>query len=145
MNKAIAPYVRQPIAFLPYDPALPEVAAQTESLIRTKIPNAEFEHIGSTAILNMPGKNIINVQLLCEEDQYQQNVSALESLGFIPISSNMIEPQYHPIEVASLIYKGKPYNVHVLLTAKGSEYHVNAVFFRDYIASHPDEKEQYAK
>lgn len=139
----IRPYTIKSIQFLPYDASINTIVEDVIDLIASKITDAQFEHIGSTAILDMPGKNVINIQLLTERNHYEKNIENLHQLGFIK-NPTPLKGSLEPLCVATVVYKTIEYNVHILLTPKNSEYHHNAVFFRDYLTSHPLEAERYA-
>lgn len=140
----IIPYVAQPIQYLPFDSTIDAVVAGIVKIVKQKIQNAQFEHIGSTAIPTMPGKNIINLQLLTERDDYADRLAVLYQLDFVPSNSCLVDMDQEPVCVATVTYKGKQYAVHILLTPAGSAYNKNAVFFRDYLINHPDLAHEYA-
>lgn len=140
----IEPYVVKPVEYLPYDPLLPRVVDVVVTFIQRALPEARFEHIGSTAIPQMPGKNSINLQLLISQEHYQDRIAILKRLGFVPSPSPLVRDA-EPVLVASVRYKSLPYSVHILLTPPNSPYHRSAVLFRDYLLSHPSVAKEYAK
>lgn len=138
-------YIPIPIQFLPADPGSTDVVAEIVKIVQQKIQNAQFEHIGSTAIPGMPGKNIINLQLLTKREDYAERLGVLQELGFIPSNSPLVDVVQEPVCVATVAFEGKQYTVHILLTPQGSPYHKNAVFFRDYLIAHPAVSKEYAQ
>lgn len=141
----ILPYKLQPIEYLPYDANLPKVAELVSRIIIEQIPGARSEHIGSTAVVGMPGKNIINLVIPSNREQFAPRLQLLERLRFGVSPLNKPEPSYRPLRVASVEYRSKMYNVHVHLIVDGSDDLTGARFFRDYLIQNPHQQTIYAK
>ncbi len=140
----ITPYIFKPIEFLPADPAVAEAAEALQLLIVDLDPNVFVEHIGSTAVPGMPGKNSINLLLLIESKRFADFLNNLESIGFHadPI---IIEPAHRPRRIGTFAHGGKDHSIHVHLTEPESDDHQNAVFFRQYLTDHPELQKEYAE
>ena len=78
----IRPYERLPAAFHPWDPATGEVARDVARLIASACPGAVAEHIGSSAVPGLPGKNIVDLGIEADPDEIPAMSEALLSLGF---------------------------------------------------------------
>jgi dephospho-CoA kinase len=143
MMYTIHPYEIADLKLEPADPLIPTVIIGLQQLMQNQLIDVLIEHIGSTAVPDMPGRNSINLQLLIEQDRFNQVVKQLEGLGFA--SHPFVSDQEHPVRVGKLFHNNKPYSIHLLLTEPGSPYHQNAVFFRDYLRSHSDVQEAYAE
>ncbi|MEI6477810.1 MAG: GrpB family protein [bacterium] len=140
----ILPYHLPEVLYLPYDDQLPRVAEMLEMAIKAALPDLEVDHIGSTSIPGMPGKNSLNLVVLCSRDRFPAVLKLLEDLGFQnhPFKH---EPADRPLKVGSIEHGGKLYGIHVHVLEKDSDNHRNSLFFRDYLRSHPDEAKQYAE
>ncbi len=141
----ILPYQLKPIQFLPYDVNLSKVAELVSRIIIEQIPGARPEHIGSTAVVGMPGKNIINLVIPSGLDQFEARLQVLSKIGFQESPLNKSEPSYRPLRVASIKYQNKIYNIHVHLIVEGSDDLAGARFFRNYLIEHPQEQKRYAE
>ena len=75
------PYVEPPLAFLPYDPAVFEAAEAAASAIREVVGDAPVEHVGSTAVPGLPGKNSVNLLIPVEPERIPDILLMLEALG----------------------------------------------------------------
>ena len=64
----IRPYERQPAAFHPSDPATQEVAREVARLVASACSIAVVEHIGSTAVPGLPGKNFVDLGIEADPD-----------------------------------------------------------------------------
>lgn len=139
----IYPYEMQPLVFEPADPHIPDVFAYLCQFLQEQMDNIQLEHVGSTAIAEMPGKNSLNLQLLVSRARFEEVLATLTQLGFG--EHPYITDTEHPVRVGRVHHQDKPYSVHILITEPGSQYHQNALFFRDYLREHPEAKEAYAE
>ncbi|MBU6389871.1 GrpB family protein [Patescibacteria group bacterium] len=141
----VEPYELRGLAYHPYDPELPAVFSRAHNLLMASrpVPWQAVEHIGSTAVPNLDGKNILNILVAAEPGRLSEAVAALERLGFTehPYKN---EPPERPLRVAGLRHQNRLYDLHLHLTEAGSPDHQNALFFRDYLRAHPEAREEYA-
>jgi GrpB-like predicted nucleotidyltransferase (UPF0157 family) len=80
----IGRYVRVPVEVHEADPRAPEAASCLIALIATKWPGTPAEHVGSSAVAGLAGKNTIDL-LLADEPAH------------IPaITQNLLEPGFQP-------------------------------------------------
>ena len=77
----IRPYERQPAAFHPWDPATRDVAREVARLVASACSIAIVEHIGSTAVPGMPGKNFVDLGIEARPDDIPAVSEAILSLG----------------------------------------------------------------
>ncbi|MBR9691904.1 GrpB family protein, partial [Candidatus Woesearchaeota archaeon] len=101
-------------------------------------------HIGSTAIPEMPGKNIIDVLIPCETGDFNRILARLDSVGFQKNPYPHVPPE-RPLSVGAIQYESKKYNVHVTLVQQDSDLHKNNLFFREYLKTHEELAQEYAK
>ena len=80
----IGHYRRLPVQVHPADPHAPEVARRLIALIASRWPATPAEHIGSTAVPGLAGKNIIDLLLAAPPAHIPAITQALGELGFQP-------------------------------------------------------------
>jgi GrpB-like predicted nucleotidyltransferase (UPF0157 family) len=80
----IGRYRRVPVQVHQADPHAPEAARRLIALIATRWPATPAEHIGSTAVPDLAGKNIIDLLLATPPQQLPALTQALGELGFQP-------------------------------------------------------------
>jgi GrpB-like predicted nucleotidyltransferase (UPF0157 family) len=141
--KAIGNYELIDSCYHAYDENAPLVFQTIRQIVAEKIPKAELEHTGSTAI-GIAGKNIIDALLIFEGAEFAEVLIKLEEAGF-QISPFQNIPEDRPLRVGSIVYQNKRWLIHLHLTMRGSADHKNILFFRDYLHAHAEAAEQYAK
>jgi GrpB-like predicted nucleotidyltransferase (UPF0157 family) len=105
-------YNPPPVACHPYDPQAPEVASLLNDLIRSRLPDVEVEHIGSTSVSGCAGKGFIDLMVLYREGSLEEAKAGLAALGFQRQSSRDPFPEDRPMRVGSFTYKRNEYQVH---------------------------------
>jgi GrpB-like predicted nucleotidyltransferase (UPF0157 family) len=78
----IGPYRRAPVQVHQADPHAPKVARRLSELIATRWPGTPAEHVGSSAVPELPGKGIIDLLLPAEPADLPAITQALLELGF---------------------------------------------------------------
>ncbi|EON97100.1 hypothetical protein UCRPA7_7388 [Phaeoacremonium minimum UCRPA7] len=122
------------------DPSWPAAYAEVEARIRAALGAdglVSVSHVGSTSVAGLPAKPVIDVDLVVpdptREDAY---VPQLEAAGFLFI---LREPNWHQHRFFGL---ETPYaNLHVF--GPGCAETVRHRIFRDWIASHEDDRAKY--
>jgi len=140
----IEPYILKEIEFLPYDEVLERVAEQIMEIIRAAIPSATPEHIGSTGA-RIAGKNSINIIIPSDLDHYPSRLRGLGDLGFQESPLGKPEPATRPLRVGTVRRAERPHNIHVHLVVEYSDDYYNAIFFREYLKSHPEAAAEYVQ
>jgi GrpB-like predicted nucleotidyltransferase (UPF0157 family) len=110
----------------------------------TKLETKRIEHIGSTAIKDMVAKPIIDILIGIEDITHIVNnmMKALQSIGFLPLR---VERQGE-IVLAKFIddtYKVKTHYIHLVDYDK--ELWKNLIFFRDYLNTIDEARDEYKK
>lgn len=126
--------MERPVVVTDYDPQWPimyeEEKAQILSVIGGKI--LAIEHIGSTAVLGLGGKPIIDIMVGVRRISDAKGcIEPLATIGY---------------EYVSLRYfrKGPPEkHRHLHTTELGSEFWISHILFRDYLRAHPELAEEY--
>lgn len=102
----------------------------------------KFEHVGSTAVVGLGGREIIDILVLVEKNLMQNLVDLLVSNGFKYNSLASIPPK--KLFVSGFFeYKNRSFHVHIHITFAGSNEHLSKILFRDYLRKHPDEAKIY--
>ncbi|MEU8112694.1 GrpB family protein [Micromonospora sp. NPDC048947] len=118
--------------------------AQRFVALRTSIVEAlgdlalAVEHVGSTAVPGLAAKPIIDIDLVVEDTAEEAAyLPALERLGYRLV---LREPWWHGHRM--LVSPGEDVNLHVW--PPGAPEPVRHRLFRDWLRSHPHDRERYA-
>jgi dephospho-CoA kinase len=133
-------YKEPPFGFFPPDPTLFEVAAELMRELNRILTAAQIQHIGSTSIPGMPGKNSINILIATEKGDFSSVLTSLEAEG-AALHPYKQDPEDRPVRVGG--YKGRAVHLHVV--ERGSKNHLRAVFFGDYLKKNPEVAKEYAE
>jgi GrpB-like predicted nucleotidyltransferase (UPF0157 family) len=109
-----------PVACYPYDSLAPQIARILSDLIRSVMPKAEVEHIGSTSVPGCAGKGNIDLMVLYSDGALEATKAGLAALGFQPQTSRDPFPEDRPMRVGSFTYGGREYPIHAHVIAINS-------------------------
>ena len=130
-----------PIILVDYDPSWPE----RFQLIRRQIAGAlgsaaaAIEHVGSTAVPDLPAKPIIDIDVLLKtESDFAAVIDCLAKLGYVH-RGNLGIPER---EVFATPVRDVPH--HLYVCPAGSRTFQEHMAFRNYLRSHPREAREYA-
>lgn len=116
-------YIRYEVpaeAFRPYDPRSPEVARRVIDLIQERMPDAEVEHIGSTAIPGCAGKGVIDLMLLYQPGRLAAGRETLDGMGFQRHTLPGAFPEERPVRIGTIEHDGDVFRLHVHVIAADS-------------------------
>jgi GrpB-like predicted nucleotidyltransferase (UPF0157 family) len=139
----IGPYRRAPVEVHLADPHAPEVARRLIELIATTWPGTPAEHVGSSAVPELPGKGIIDLLLPAEPADIPAITQALLELGFqhqIPA----VFPASRPMLWGAFRHGTTDYRVHVHVVPASSPEVTAMRGFRDALRSDPILRRRYA-
>jgi GrpB-like predicted nucleotidyltransferase (UPF0157 family) len=139
----IGPYRRAPVEVHQADPHAPEVARRLIELIATRWPGTPAEHVGSSAVPELPGKGIIDLLLPAEPADLPAIIQALLELGFqhqIP----MVFPASRPMLWGAFRHGPTDYRVHVHVVPASSPEVTALRGFRDALRADPLLRRRYA-
>lgn len=130
-----------------YDPRWPGLFEVEARALRDALPEilvVSIEHIGSTAVPGLPAKPVIDILVAVRslDEARRVAVAPLEALGYAYWAEN-------PKPDRLFFVKGLPPKEarrahHVHIAEPGGEVW-DRIRFRDYLRSHPDEAERYAR
>jgi GrpB-like predicted nucleotidyltransferase (UPF0157 family) len=115
----IGRYQRAPVEVHQADPATPEVARRLIALISTHWPATPAEHVGSSAVPGLAGKNSIDLLLPTAPEEIPAATEALLKLGF----QHQVPPAFpatRPMLWGTFWHGVTEYRVHVHVVPAGS-------------------------
>ncbi|HEX9068441.1 MAG TPA: GrpB family protein [Ktedonobacterales bacterium] len=133
---------RDLIIIADYDPAWPGLFADQAATLRQALgPVAlRIDHIGSTSVVGLAAKPIIDVQIsVASLEPVEPFRAPLESLGYVFHGENP--------ELTKRYFREPPgtRRTHLHARRAGSFSEQFALLFRDYLRAHPDEAAAYAR
>lgn len=132
------------VRMLPYNNKVPEIFEEIKQFIRNAVPyEVEVEHVGSTAVVGLGGKGIIDILVITNWGQ--QSAEAAEILrnkGF-DHNPNVKHAADRFFVSGQYRYNEKELHIHIHITFSGSKEHKDKLLFRDYLRRHPEEAETY--
>jgi len=139
----IGRYRRLPVHVHQADPDAPEVARRLITLIATRWPATPAEHIGSTAVPGLAGKNTIDLLLAADPTQIPAITHALVGLGLQPQVPAAF-PATRPMLWGTFGHGPTTYRVHVHVVPAGSSEVAALRGFRDALGTDPRLRRRYA-
>jgi GrpB-like predicted nucleotidyltransferase (UPF0157 family) len=139
----IGRYRHVPVQVHQPDPDAPEVARRLITLIATRWPATPTEHVGSTAVPGLAGKNIIDLLLPAEPAHIPAITQALLELGFQPQIPAAF-PATRPMLWGTFRHGATEYPVHVHVVPAASPEVAAMRGFRDALRADPRLRRRYA-
>jgi 5-(carboxyamino)imidazole ribonucleotide synthase len=141
---AIGTYAQRPFGVHAADPRALEVGSTVADLVRSAIPGARIEHVGSTAVPGLPGKGVIDLMLVSPADSVSRTADRLVRLGFQRQGGLDPWPPSRPMLVGSVEWRGRPYQVHLHVIPETSPEVRAHLDFRDALRADPRLRRDYA-
>jgi GrpB-like predicted nucleotidyltransferase (UPF0157 family) len=139
----IGRYRRMPVQVHQADPDAPEVARRLIALIATRWRATPAEHVGSSAVPGLAGKNIIDLLMAAEPADIPAITQALLELGFQP-QVPAVFPATRPMLWGAFRHGPTTYRVHVHVVPAGSPEVAAMRGFRDALRADPVLRRRYA-
>jgi len=139
----IGPYPRLPVRVHEADPDAPEVARRLIALIATRWPHVPAEHVGSSAVPALAGKNIIDLLLPTPPEDLPAVTQALLGLGFQPQRPAAF-PASRPMLWGAFHHGPTEYRVHLHVVPASSPEVAALRGFRDALGADPVLRRRYA-
>ena len=147
-DKPIGPYESQPAPFEEWDPRTVEVARRVAELVNSRRPDLAVDHIGSSAVPGLPGKNVVDVGIEADPQDIPQVARLLCDLGFEMTTGPRAFPPTRPLLIGSLEQDGRRFRIHAHVHPRehrvyGRE-HARDIAFRDALRADPVLRDEYA-
>ena len=129
----------------PYRKIFPDLFQKEKQRIASALKNTlAIEHVGSTAIPNLGGKGIIDIAISVPKEEMQRSSEILQMLGYeFRPSFSTKDRFYFVIYLPDAEEEKRRYHVH--LTYPSSNEWNELIGFRDYLKTHPEAVEEYAR
>jgi GrpB-like predicted nucleotidyltransferase (UPF0157 family) len=127
---------------LPYDPAYAEVFARVQRHVQQRLGGVELVHIGSTAIVGLRGKPMVDIAALTPRDDLRAAQAEFEALGFHrrPV---WVDKDEKPYVCASVRHGGRRFNLNLHICHRGDPVHKDSLAFMDILERRPDLRRKY--
>ena len=139
----IGRYVRVPVEVHEADPYAPEAASCLIARIAARWPGAPAEHVGSSAVAGLAGKNTIDLLVAAEPAHIPSITQILLELGFQPQIPAAF-PATRPMLWGAFRHRSTDYRVHVHVVPASSPEVAAMRGFRDALRADPRLRRQYA-
>jgi GrpB-like predicted nucleotidyltransferase (UPF0157 family) len=139
----IGRYQRVPVEVHEADPHAPEAARRLIALIAASWPGAPAEHVGSSAVAGLAGKNTIDLLLAAEPAHIPTITQSLLELGFQPQLPAAF-PATRPMLWGAFRHGPTDYRVHVHVVPASSPEVAAMRGFRDALRADPLLRRRYA-
>ncbi len=135
------PEVDEPISIVGYDPMWPSLfegeQRRVQDLLGDRITGVE--HFGSTAVVGMSGKPIIDLLVgVTDLRVAYANVPDLQSIGYENFGEIFIPGRLY-------LRRRGAQNFNIAMTVEGGEFWRLQLMVRDYLRAHPEEIAAYSK
>ncbi len=140
----IHPYERQPAAFHPWDPRTVEVASEIGRLVASACPGVVAEHVGSSAVPGLPGKNVVDLGIEADPYEIPGITDALRSLGFQDQGGLAPFPPTRPLLLGVVDHSGAPFRVHLHVMPPARHELAELRGFRDALRADAALRDAYA-
>jgi GrpB-like predicted nucleotidyltransferase (UPF0157 family) len=139
----IGRYVRVPVQVQEADPRAPVAASRLIALIATRWPGTPAEHVGSSAVPGLAGKNTIDLLLAADPAHIPAITQALLELGF-QAQTPAAFPATRPMLWGAFRHGPAQYRVHVHVVPADSPEVAAMRGFRDALRADPRLRRRYA-
>ena len=131
-----------------WDPATVEVARRVAELVHQRRPDVIVDHIGSSAVPGLPGKNVVDLGIDVAQDDVPGVTALLEDLGFERMTGPRAFPPTRPLLDGAMDVDGRVYRIHAHVHPRGNrafpDEHARDLAFRDALRADPALREEYA-
>ena len=141
----IRPYERLPAAFHPWDPRTRDVALDVARLVASARPGTVAQHVGSSSVPGMPGKNVVDLGVEADPDEIPEITDTLLSLGFQRQSGLAPFPPTRPLMVGNVDHDGTSFRVHLHVMPPARHELTELLAFRDALRADPALRDGYAR
>jgi GrpB-like predicted nucleotidyltransferase (UPF0157 family) len=129
------------MSFVPYDARYPHAVAQLAEQVQRVLPGVHLEHVGSTAVPGLGGRQVLDVVIPSVAEDHDRIRRALLSLGFADFPFAHVRPMLQ----GQVRYDGEDFPVLLYVLPPDHAYLRGWRLSRDYLCAHPDEAHSYAE
>src|SRR2546423_3285587 len=108
----IAPYEPTSLVIDEWDPATVDVARRVADLVHEQRPDLAVDHIGSSAVPGLPGKNVVDLSIAADPADVDDVARVLSELGFERQTAPTAFPPTRPMLFGSIEHDGRRHNIH---------------------------------
>lgn len=130
---------------LEYDTDSPKKFESIKEYLVGNIPfDTSIVHIGSSSVVGLGGKKIIDVMIITQEEKMMKVVGILKENGFKFIAkpgAGIFDDRY--FVSGPYYYESKEIHIHIHVTYQNSKPCNDHLDFRDYLRNHPEEAHIY--
>lgn len=148
MISVFKPFSKPELVLSPYQEAWPqafETAKQELSSVFARL-EVQIEHIGSTSVLGLSAKPVIDILLgSADLKDIEAKIPALgqRAYRYIAKYETEIPQRRYFVKAAQTEMSGTPFRLHVHGVVIGSQLWREHLFFRDQLREHPTLREEY--
>ena len=128
----------------PSDPRAPGAAAEIIELIEGRRPGTGAEHVGSTAVPDLVGKNFVDLQITAVPEDVPSIADTLLGLGFTRQRGPAPWPPERPMLEGTYRCRGAVFGVHAHVVPTTDPEVKQMAAFRDLLRSNRCARETYA-
>ena len=128
----------------PSDPRALAAAAEIIELIEERRPGTGAEHVGSTAVPGLEGKNFVDLQITADPDDVASIADTLLGLGFRRQTGRDPWPPERPMLEGTYRCRGAVFGVHAHVVPTTDPHVDQMAAFRDLLRNDPSALETYA-
>jgi dephospho-CoA kinase len=132
------------IGLHPSDPRALAAAAEITELIEGRRPGTGAEHIGSTAVPDLEGKNFVDLQITADPEDVPSIADSLLGLGFRRQTGSDPWPPERPMLEGTYRCQGAVFGVHAHVVPTTDPKVRQMAAFRDLLRSDRRARETYA-
>jgi 5-(carboxyamino)imidazole ribonucleotide synthase len=148
VTSPILPYDQRPAATDEWDPCTVDVARRVAELIAQHRPDLVVDHIGSSAVPGLPGKNVVDLGIEVDQSDVRAVTELLVGLGFQRQSRPRAFPPTRPLLLGSIDHEGRRHRIHAHVHPRGHRVwgleHARDLGFRDALRADDRLRSEYA-
>src|SRR5258706_1975255 len=123
----------------PYDTNLSAVFEQIKNIIQQPLPGIQVEHVGSSSIPGVGGRNVIDIAIPTIDLDQTSIKDQLKALGFQDAPFR----HFLPILIGSVSHQSKEYAILLYVLSLDLDVYKDWIIFRDFMRTHPDDAHAY--
>jgi len=130
--------------FKNYDSIYPILYQDEKYIIEDKLgKDIVVEHIGSTAVLGLGGKGIIDIYIVVTKEKIKNTSTKLQELGYLYNDHDGKPPDWLFHSITKLDKQDCERTYHVHLVSLGEPGFKESILFRDYLSKNSEARKEY--